>query len=52
MIVLDNACGSGNTGRACLNINRKFILIDKDEKTWKKTNNELKEQLNDKNKHV
>jgi len=29
-IVLDNCCGSGTTGIACQNLNRNFILIDKD----------------------
>ena len=28
--VLDNCAGSGTTGVACLNTNRKFILIEKD----------------------
>ena len=31
-IVLDNCMGSGSTGVACLNINRKFIGIEKDDK--------------------
>jgi site-specific DNA-methyltransferase (adenine-specific) len=31
-LVLDNATGSGTTGIACLNTNRKFILIEKDPK--------------------
>lgn len=30
--VLDNCAGSGTTGVACLNTNRKFILIEKDTK--------------------
>lgn len=30
--VLDNCAGSGTTGVACQNTNRKFILIEKDEK--------------------
>ena len=30
-LVLDNACGSGTTGIAALNTNRKYILIEKDE---------------------
>jgi len=29
-IVLDSCCGSGTTGIACQNLNRNFILIDKD----------------------
>lgn len=31
-IVLDNCMGSGTTGVACMNLNRKFIGIEKDEK--------------------
>ena len=31
-IVLDNCMGSGTTGVACVNTNRKFIGIEKDEK--------------------
>jgi len=31
-IVLDNTMGSGSTGIACVNTNRKFIGIEKDEK--------------------
>ena len=30
MIVLDNCMGSGTTGIACLNTNRRFIGIEKD----------------------
>ena len=31
-IVLDNCMGSGSTGIACINTNRKFIGIEKEEK--------------------
>lgn len=31
-IVLDNCAGSGTTGVACINTNRKYILIEKEEK--------------------
>ena len=31
-VVLDNCMGSGSTGVACMNANRKFIGIEKDEK--------------------
>ena len=30
--VLDNCAGSGTTGVACKNLNRKFILIEKEQK--------------------
>jgi len=29
MIVLDNCAGSGSLGEACLNVNREFIMIEK-----------------------
>ena len=31
MVVLDNTMGSGSTGVACVNTNRKFIGIEKDD---------------------
>ena len=31
-IVLDNVAGSGTTGIACLNLNRKYILIEKEKR--------------------
>ena len=34
-VVLDNCMGSGSTGVACLNTNRRFIGIEKDEKYFK-----------------
>lgn len=30
-VVLDNCCGSGTTAIACMNINREYICIEKDE---------------------
>lgn len=36
-IVLDNCMGSGTTGVACVNLNRNFIGIEKDEKYFKIT---------------
>jgi site-specific DNA-methyltransferase (adenine-specific) len=35
MTVLDNTMGSGSTGVACINTNRKFIGIEKDDKYFK-----------------
>jgi site-specific DNA-methyltransferase (adenine-specific) len=34
-VVIDNTMGSGSTGVACINTNRKFIGIEKDEKYFK-----------------
>jgi site-specific DNA-methyltransferase (adenine-specific) len=34
-LVLDNCMGSGTTGVACVNLNRKFIGIEKDEGYFK-----------------
>lgn len=34
-IVLDNAAGSGTTGLACKNLNRDYIMIEKDEEIFK-----------------
>jgi len=33
-VVLDNAAGSGTTGVACKNLNRNFILIEKEQKYY------------------
>jgi len=33
-IVLDNVAGSGTTGEACINLNRDFILIEKEPKYY------------------
>ena len=41
-IVLDNCMGSGSTGVACLNINRKFIGIEKDEEYFNIACNRIK----------
>lgn len=35
-IVLDNCAGSGSVGIACLNTNRRFILIEKDKEIFEK----------------
>lgn len=31
-IILDNTAGSGTTGIACINTNRNYILIEKEQK--------------------
>lgn len=43
MIVLDNCCGSGTTGVACMNTNRRFILMEKEEKYVEITKKRLEE---------
>lgn len=44
--VLDNCMGSGSTGIACINTNRKFIGYEKDEKYFDIAKNRLNECLN------
>jgi site-specific DNA-methyltransferase (adenine-specific) len=46
-IVLDNVAGSGTTGISCINLNRNYILIEKDEEFYnlileRITNHEIK----------
>jgi site-specific DNA-methyltransferase (adenine-specific) len=41
--VLDNCMGSGTTGVACLNTNRSFIGIEKDEKYFSIAERRIKE---------
>lgn len=45
-LVLDFCCGSGTTGVACMNTNRKCILIEKEEKYCEVTAKRLEESLN------
>jgi site-specific DNA-methyltransferase (adenine-specific) len=42
-LVLDNCMGSGSTGIACLNTNRNFIGIEKDEKYFNIAKNRIEE---------
>ena len=42
-VVLDNCMGSGSTGVACINTNRKFIGIELDEKYFEIANNRITE---------
>ncbi len=41
-LVLDNCMGSGSTGVACNNLNRRFIGIEKDEKYFRIAENRIK----------
>lgn len=43
--VLDNCMGSGTTGVACVNTNRRFIGIEKDEKYFEIASNRINEAL-------
>lgn len=45
-LVLDATAGSGTTAIACINTNRKFICIEKDEEFYKKSVQRLKERIN------
>ena len=45
-IVLDNCMGSGSTGVACININRKFIGIELEEKYFEMAKNRIEEAQN------
>ena len=44
--VLDNCMGSGSTGIACLNINRKFIGIEKDDNYFEIAKKRIEEHGN------
>jgi site-specific DNA-methyltransferase (adenine-specific) len=41
-LILDNCAGSGTTGIACLNTNRNYIMIEKDEKYFNIINDRIK----------
>ena len=47
-IVLDNTMGSGTTGVACVNTNRHFIGIEKDDNYFEIAENRIKEAVNNK----
>ena len=47
-IVLDNCMGSGSTGVACVNTNRKFIGIELDDKYFEIAENRIKESIDKK----
>lgn len=44
-LVLDNCMGSGSTGVACVNTNRRFIGIEKDEKYYEIASQRIKEAI-------
>lgn len=44
-LVLDNCSGSGTTAIACLNTNRKFICIEKDEKYYNQSLERIKNHV-------
>lgn len=44
-LVLDNCMGSGSTGVACLNTNRRFIGIEKDERYFAIANDRIEKAL-------
>jgi site-specific DNA-methyltransferase (adenine-specific) len=44
-LVLDNCSGSGTTGIACINTNRRYILIEQDPIYFEMANNRLSEHL-------
>ena len=43
--VLDNCMGSGTTGVACVNTNRKFIGIEQDEKYYNIAKSRINESI-------
>lgn len=47
-LVLDNTMGSGSTGVACVNTNRKFIGIELDDKYYDISCKRIKEAINEK----
>ena len=54
-IVLDNCAGSGTTGVACINTNRKYILIEKEEKYYNtciQRTSEAMAKFNDTQQHL
>ena len=53
-LILDNTCGSGSTGVAAVNTNRRFIGIEKDDNYFeiaqKRIGEAIKQQQNNSNK--
>lgn len=44
-LVLDNCMGSGSTGIACINLGRRFIGIEKDEKYFEIARNRIHSEM-------
>jgi site-specific DNA-methyltransferase (adenine-specific) len=51
-IVLDNTMGSGSTGVACINTNRKFIGIEMDENYFEIAQKRINEALKEKQQNL
>jgi len=51
-IVLDNVAGSGTTGEACINLNRDFILIEKEPKYCEIIKERIGKIFNDHNLNI
>ena len=51
-LVLDNCMGSGSTGVACINTNRKFIGIELDKKYYDISCKRIKEAINEKKQQL
>jgi len=47
-LILDNCCGSGTLGEACINLKRNFIMIDKEEKSYNISFNRINNLINNK----
>ena len=52
MLILDNCMGSGSTGVACVNTNRKFIGIEMDENYFNISCDRIKEAINEKKQQL
>ena len=51
-LVLDNCAGSGTTGIACLNTNRNYILMEKEEKYFETINKRISDWHSDKEQRL
>ncbi|MFA5760063.1 MAG: site-specific DNA-methyltransferase, partial [Clostridia bacterium] len=50
--VLDCFMGSGFTGKACINLNRNFIGIEKDKDIFTNTEKDIKNLISEKNLEI